>query len=532
MTRRKPGLVPLFGGAIIRGPIWEIPAVLICGALLLAAFSLWVIVSNGLLFFAGSVPFICALAAFVWIQHTDPGSLPSSVLRIETPSCSYRAVLAPEMRHALWQSQALTTRVVVEGSPGIARFCKTCFIWRPPHAHHCRRCDFCISSFDHHCGVLGRCIGERNHAAFLWLLWSSATACVLSLGTALGVTGMTILSSGEHLQPRESWVEADGQTELWTVGGSLFGAGLFIACCASRFSLICGGMGGPIGTTAVVIGGILLLKAYAAAGASQGRAVPAIILAALTGSTAVPLFAFACSQSISVARRISTKARLLGSTAAANAGNIQNGAASFAQSPVLTPGDGLPLMTPATGGIVNAENGAGRVTLREGARRILSLMTSRPPPPHIDWAAMGRLSIDDALAAAVAQVDCGDASALGGVPPLVPGLSDGGQSPRPAASPNDAAAVAPAPLFHHVSDPSLRGVLYTALLGPHAVGSMDEETRRTTATAIERALAIVRVVSQQLPNPPRGVLVGEAAEALNPLPGRMHFVRTSSAEEP
>ena len=51
-----------------------------------------------------------------------------------------------------------------------ARFCKTCYAWKPPRAHHCHFCGKCVLKMDHHCPWINGCVGHHNQKYFMNML--------------------------------------------------------------------------------------------------------------------------------------------------------------------------------------------------------------------------------------------------------------------------------------------------------------------------------------------------------------------------
>lgn len=67
------------------------------------------------------------------------------------------------------------------------RFCKTCYIFRPPLSSHCRHCDQCVTNFDHHCFLVNTCIGRRNMRNFVLFTQLIFVMCALYVWSYLTV---------------------------------------------------------------------------------------------------------------------------------------------------------------------------------------------------------------------------------------------------------------------------------------------------------------------------------------------------------
>jgi len=96
----------------------------------------------------------------------DPGIIPRVLNPIEIPDNN-------------------TRDIVIDGDMVRQSYCRTCYIWRPPRAHHCSVCDNCITEFDHHCPWMGNCIGARNYRMFVIFLWSTSFGCFYVIGVSI-----------------------------------------------------------------------------------------------------------------------------------------------------------------------------------------------------------------------------------------------------------------------------------------------------------------------------------------------------------
>lgn len=76
------------------------------------------------------------------------------------------------------------------------KYCRTCWIARPPRTSHCPDCDLCVQQFDHHCPWVGICIGRFNYHYFFKFLLVTSTlllfnfiVCVYNIKNAAADSG-------------------------------------------------------------------------------------------------------------------------------------------------------------------------------------------------------------------------------------------------------------------------------------------------------------------------------------------------------
>ena len=153
----------------------------------------------------GAVIIMLAAGVLIFLyllRNVDPGTLPPYEGEVSDELKSKLAALVP--------SYIPLTRVVRhdDESAETQTYCRSCHIWRPPHAGHCHICRRCQLRFDHHCGIVGACIAKRTHGLFLSFLTLAGTA-----GCILTVSAVAVLI---HLKP---WTfAAYSSSELYISG--------------------------------------------------------------------------------------------------------------------------------------------------------------------------------------------------------------------------------------------------------------------------------------------------------------------------
>ncbi len=114
----------------------------------------------------------------------DPGVLPRNVHLVDNvvknglpeEYHSWIQMPGPRMVHDATKTDAKKTPDPVS-APIYAKYCNSCFIWRPARASHCSRCNVCIANLDHHCPWLSNCVGQRNHCYFIGFLVFACIEC-------------------------------------------------------------------------------------------------------------------------------------------------------------------------------------------------------------------------------------------------------------------------------------------------------------------------------------------------------------------
>lgn len=110
------------------------------------------------------------------VSFTDPGILPRNIHLLD----QVKTKGLPEEYHSWIEMPGPVGRDGKETTV-YAKYCTSCYTWRPVRASHCSRCNACIANLDHHCPWIGNCVGQRNYPQFVgFLVFAVLTCCILA----------------------------------------------------------------------------------------------------------------------------------------------------------------------------------------------------------------------------------------------------------------------------------------------------------------------------------------------------------------
>lgn len=117
---------------------------------------------------------LCLFTLFFLIKtaSTDPGYIPRqefpfAIGPLNSPTI-YSALVSDPTKAAAIETSYF--EVQVRSAKVKLKYCRTCWIARPPRTSHCPDCDLCVQQFDHHCPWVGICIGKYNYQYFFAFL--------------------------------------------------------------------------------------------------------------------------------------------------------------------------------------------------------------------------------------------------------------------------------------------------------------------------------------------------------------------------
>lgn len=139
-------------------------------------------------------PAIPILFSYLWLvmfvqllkaAFLDPGVLPRNIHLIDGLEKSG----LPQEYHS-WISLPGPNNCSV-----YAKYCTTCYTWRPVRTGHCSRCNVCVSNLDHHCPWIANCVGQRNFVNFFAFLLLLVINCAYLSATSFYMVVQTSADS-------------------------------------------------------------------------------------------------------------------------------------------------------------------------------------------------------------------------------------------------------------------------------------------------------------------------------------------------
>lgn len=86
---------------------------------------------------------------------------------------------------------------VINSSRIKLKYCRSCYILRPPRTSHCPDCNLCVEKFDHHCPWVGNCVGKKNYSVFFGFILSLFLLICFNLATCFAQVGKFRDETGE-----------------------------------------------------------------------------------------------------------------------------------------------------------------------------------------------------------------------------------------------------------------------------------------------------------------------------------------------
>lgn len=194
--------------------------------------------STTALYFPIVVPLISAFLCFFSVFYlfliatSDPGYIQRQeypfAIGPEASPTIYKALInepfkASAIENAYFEHSMNGSRIKI-------KYCRSCWIVRPPRASHCPDCDLCVEKFDHHCPWVGICIGKYNYVKFLGFVYCTLLLALFDLCVCL--THIVDIGQGVH----------NGQSQISVLEKA--GPSIFIGFFVLLFIVFVGGLGG------------------------------------------------------------------------------------------------------------------------------------------------------------------------------------------------------------------------------------------------------------------------------------------------